>query len=219
MVTFLKAIGVIVGAILLVAFASSLIGNNSPTPTPPDPLKHAEDQIAAATQDPHKVALMECMGVKVYEDPQPAGHPPSAAECAAIEHSAGLPATPDAAPATAPDVVAPADDLTTLISHCDANSGLPCTEDLYQKVWRKIEADNGEVTKIDMRSIQRFNTGAVDVAIYTYVPNTLFDPSKLRRLTFDCAGHFMDSTGGFSEQMDAPPQSIAGQIASIVCAR
>jgi uncharacterized protein len=35
----------------------------------------------ASLNDPEKVKLLECMGVKVYNDPQPRGHPPSTAEC------------------------------------------------------------------------------------------------------------------------------------------
>lgn len=38
-------------------------------------------QLGEALRDPAKVKIIECLGVKVYEDPQPPGHPPSKAEC------------------------------------------------------------------------------------------------------------------------------------------
>ncbi|WP_169316114.1 hypothetical protein, partial [Pseudomonas agarici] len=47
-----------------------------------------KDQIQQALKDPDKVKVVECMGVKVYEDPQPLGHPPSDAECGAINAKA-----------------------------------------------------------------------------------------------------------------------------------
>jgi hypothetical protein len=33
----------------------------------------------------HGIKLAECLGFKVYSDPQPVGHPPSAAECADLQ--------------------------------------------------------------------------------------------------------------------------------------
>jgi hypothetical protein len=33
----------------------------------------------------HGIKLAECLGFKVYADPQPVGHPPSAAECAELQ--------------------------------------------------------------------------------------------------------------------------------------
>jgi|SRR5665213_9116 len=111
----------------------------------------------------------------------------------------------------------PGEVLTTLIPSCQSGGALSCSDDLYQKVWRRIEADNGEVTKIDMNSIEHFNNGTIDVAVYTYVPNTTFDPTRLRRLHFDCHGHFMDNDN-MSAMMDAAPRSVAGEVAAIVCA-
>lgn len=52
-------------------------------------LAAAEAAIAQALKDPSKVALMECIGVKVYEDPQPPGHPPSKEQCLDIIRSTG----------------------------------------------------------------------------------------------------------------------------------
>lgn len=54
-------------------------------------LGKAEAAISNALRDPKKVELMECAGVKVYEDPQPPGHPPSPEECAQIERQANIP--------------------------------------------------------------------------------------------------------------------------------
>lgn len=44
-------------------------------------LRKAQQQVGEATKDPQAVKLMECAGVKVYQDPQPPGHPPTAEEC------------------------------------------------------------------------------------------------------------------------------------------
>jgi uncharacterized protein len=49
----------------------------------------AMESVKAALKDPEKVKLIECMGVQVYENPQPRGHPPSAAECDRL--TAGMP--------------------------------------------------------------------------------------------------------------------------------
>ena len=67
--------------------ASQPIPQQAPTTADTQPeidaatLQKAQQQIGEALKDPQKVKLMECVGVKVYEDPQPAGHPPNADEC------------------------------------------------------------------------------------------------------------------------------------------
>jgi hypothetical protein len=80
--------------LLAVGYFSDQPSNNKPAvknmPDAAD-LEKAEAAVSNAMKDPQKVKLMECAGVKVYEDPQPAGHPPSADECAQIERSAGIP--------------------------------------------------------------------------------------------------------------------------------
>jgi len=111
----------------------------------------------------------------------------------------------------------PGEILTTLLPSCQIGGAISCNDDLYQKVWRKIEADNGEVTKVDMNSIEHFNNGTADVVKYTYVPNTMFDPNSLVRLKFDCHGHYMNLDGG-SLLLDAPPRSVVGEVAAIACA-
>ncbi|WP_447876950.1 lysozyme inhibitor LprI family protein [Serratia fonticola] len=52
--------------------------------------ERAKRQLEAALKDPEKVKILECMGVKVYEDPQPIGHPPSPEECEIINKANGL---------------------------------------------------------------------------------------------------------------------------------
>ncbi len=51
--------------------------------------------LSRALEDPEKIKLMECIGVQVYQDPQPPGHPPSAEECAAVLERAHIPAAPE----------------------------------------------------------------------------------------------------------------------------
>jgi|GEM_PF-1681599 len=92
-----------------------------------------------------------------------------------------------------------------------------CSQDYYQKVWLKIEVENGEVVKIDTKSIQHYNTGAAEVVVYRYVPGTNFEPENMRRLFFDCAHHYRDDTDGFSAIADVPPRSIAGAIERVAC--
>ena len=53
---------------------------------------------------------------------------------------------------------------------------------------------------------------------YTSVPNTSIDPNALTLLFFDCQGHFESwNSDGPSALMDAPPRSVAGEIAETVC--
>lgn len=54
-------------------------------------VEHAMSQLDAARHDPAKQKIFECMGVKVYDDPQPQGHPPSKQECAVIMRRAESP--------------------------------------------------------------------------------------------------------------------------------
>jgi hypothetical protein len=84
----------------------------------------------------------------------------------------------------------PGEILTKLLPSCQLGGVISCNDDLFQPVCEKIEADNGEATKIDMNSIEHFINGTADVVVYTYVPNTMFDPTRLKRLDFDCHGHF-----------------------------
>jgi hypothetical protein len=90
-------------------------------------------------------------------------------------------------------------------------------EDAFLPVWKPIESNNGEVTYVDMKSIERGAAG-MQVEVYTSVPNTIFDMDKLKVLAFDCQGHFMPfDEEGMTEWMDAPPRSVAGEIAETVC--
>jgi hypothetical protein len=91
-------------------------------------------------------------------------------------------------------------------------------EDAFLQVWKPIESDTGEVSYINMKSIERGAAG-MQVWIYTSVPNTIFDIDKLRVLAFECKGHVMPfDDEGMTKWMDAPPRSVVGAIANIVCA-
>jgi hypothetical protein len=87
--------------------------------------------------------------------------------------------------------------------------------ELCKPVWKRIEADNGEVTWIDMDLIRDIPPLHY-VWVYTSVPNTAQNPNDMKMLMFDCQGHFQ-STGG--PVMDAPPRSVAGEIAATICAK
>jgi len=108
--------------------------------------------------------------------------------------------------------------LTALIPSCSPDSGVDCTNPIYQKAWARLEAETGEVTKVNVKSIQHFNNGAAELFAYTYVPGTPYDPERMRRLFFNCVGQFRDQTEGFGPVLDAPPRSIAGKMSALACA-
>lgn len=114
----------------------------------------------------------------------------------------------------------PGETLETLLPNCRIGGAESCNDDFFQPVWRRIEADNGQVTRIDMNSIQHLGGGGTNVTVYTGAPHSMFDSTRLQMLWFDCQGHFrsFDGNMGQSDVLDAPPRSIAGGIANIVCA-
>jgi hypothetical protein len=129
---------------------------------------------------------------------------------------------PSGAKEAAPVRAAPAYSTTQkpkmfALAECRPDQGNDCTQDFFQKVWQRIEADTGEFFDVDTSSIQHVNNGSAIVAVYTHVPNTAFDFAGLRRLMFDCAGHFRDITAVAPGITKAPPHSVAGQIAKIAC--
>jgi TPR repeat protein len=90
-------------------------------------------------------------------------------------------------------------------------------------IWQTIEADNGAVYALDLKSIVQMANGlgatsGVTVGVYV-VEGELFDPNGLRSFIFDCAGHFQIFSGaGFSPMRYAPPRSIAAKIGILACA-
>ena len=109
--------------------------------------------------------------------------------------------------------------VTALIPNCSPNGGVSCNDDVFQKVWLQIEANTGEVTKVDMISIHHATNGSALLVAYTSVPNTMFDPNKLQQYIFDCRGHFQPVDNSSTQQpQDAPPRSVAGKMAAIACA-
>jgi len=122
--------------------------------------------------------------------------------------------------ATPPLLVPPttADDgLTQILPGCTPNWPGPCNDDLFKKVWATIEADNGELTKVDTNSFQHGEGGVTAVRIYTNLPGAIYDGTREKYLMFDCAGHYGDLAGPV--QYDAPPGSVAGKIAALACAK
>ena len=113
----------------------------------------------------------------------------------------------------------PGETLETLLPNCRIGGAESCNDDFFQPVWKRIEADNGQVTRIDMNSIQHIGGGGTNVTVYTGAPHSVFDSTRLQMLRFDCQGHFrsFDGNMGQSDVLDAPPRSIAGEIATIVC--
>ena len=79
---------------------------------------------------------------------------------------------------------------------------------------RTIEADNGTVYRFDMNLVFREAGG-----VYAMVHDSSQDSWESTMMEFDCAGHFliMSQMGEMSEWMYAPPRSIAGKIAEMVC--
>lgn len=101
---------------------------------------------------------------------------------------------------------------------CPADGQTDCSNDYFQKVWMRFEADNGEVTKLDTKSIVRSTSGIVDAAIYTFVPGSMFQASRVRLLAFTCQGEYQDLSAGISSPwLDAPPNSVIGNVAAVAC--
>jgi hypothetical protein len=86
----------------------------------------------------------------------------------------------------------------------------------YKSDWRTIEAANGSVYKIDQKSISHMNNGTAELIVYA-VEGDDYNPTNVKRLWFDCHGHYQDHTGGISATLYAPPRSIAGQLSAIAC--
>lgn len=105
-----------------------------------------------------------------------------------------------------------------LLTNCQVGGPVSCNNDIYQPVWLRIIADNGETTKVDMNSIERLPGGGVSVITYSFAPGSRFDESRLQRLFFDCAGHYQGGNPP-TESGDAPPRSVAGRIARAMCGR
>lgn len=112
--------------------------------------------------------------------------------------------------------VAAAPGLSKLVEQCDPATNHNACGNIARPVWRRFEAANGEVTKIDVSTIRRTRQGGVIITSYTGVPFTRFDMHRLRGLYFNCAGQFSDMSA-LGDAIDAPPRSVAGQIAAAVC--
>lgn len=82
--------------------------------------------------------------------------------------------------------------------------------------WRKLEAANGAVIAYDANSIAHHIGGGAEISVYA-VEGETFNPRNLRRLVFDCQGHFFD-TSAMDRIEYAPPLSVVGRIGEIACA-
>lgn len=87
--------------------------------------------------------------------------------------------------------------------------------------WTTIRSDSGDEARYMVIGLAdpTHSQRALDIAIYKGGPGA-YDPEALRRVTFDCAGHFWDSTGpGVGPIEHTSPHSFEGAIASAVCPR
>ena len=106
----------------------------------------------------------------------------------------------------------PGEKLETLLPNCPVGGGLSCNDDRFQKVWKRVVSNTGEVTMIDMNSITHLENGTTNVSAWRSgdLGTTL--------LWFDCRGHMRTFLGmDASPVMNAPPRSVGGVIAKIVC--
>ena len=106
--------------------------------------------------------------------------------------------------------------------------------------WQRLETDTGLVIAIDLGSIERaqndfagmakINKEAglpvprtdgrpryADATVCVEVENNTCSPFNMKRLRFDCHGHFIDVRDMTSTMMPAPPRSMAGLLAAIAC--
>jgi len=108
--------------------------------------------------------------------------------------------------------------ITTLAKYCPNEPNVNCNDDIYQKFWLHLEATNGERYRLNLNSVKDGTTGAVMATVYITPPNVMFDWQRMHTLLFNCNNTFIDITHGISNNvMDAPPNSVAGQIQKIVC--
>jgi hypothetical protein len=81
--------------------------------------------------------------------------------------------------------------------------------------WQRIEADNGAASAIELNSVASWSTGEV-YAIICALDGDVCPLSGMRRVLFDCRGHYTPiDFGGVSLQ--APPRSVIGRLADIAC--
>lgn len=85
-----------------------------------------------------------------------------------------------------------------------------------QSKWQNVEADNGSIYRVDLNSISHYSNGTADMIVYA-VEGTDYNPQNLRRLWFDCRGHFRDETGPIGPTEYAPPRSVAGRMSDVAC--
>lgn len=83
--------------------------------------------------------------------------------------------------------------------------GPACAEQMlpYKSDWRTIEAADGSVYKIDQKSISHMNNGTAELIVYA-VESDNYNPTNVKRLWFDCHGHYQDHTGGISATLYSP---------------
>jgi hypothetical protein len=86
----------------------------------------------------------------------------------------------------------------------------------YKSDWMEVKATDGSIYEIDRKSIFHFSNGTSEIIVFA-VQSGPYDPRNVRRLWFDCHGHFQDRTAGASHTEYAQPGSIAAQFSSIAC--
>lgn len=98
-----------------------------------------------------------------------------------------------------------------------AKAATPIAQPTYEPEWRIIEADNGAVYALDMKSVSHlYYCGGCADAVMCVVDNNQCPAPNMRRIRFDCHGHYIETDGGGGMQM-APPRSVVGQMAAAAC--
>jgi len=83
-------------------------------------------------------------------------------------------------------------------------------------LWKIIESENGSKIKVDVNSFDRMSNGTAWAMVYS-VDGSTFRPENLRRIWFDCQGHYRDETGSIGPTLLAPPRSMIGQVSTMAC--
>jgi hypothetical protein len=86
----------------------------------------------------------------------------------------------------------------------------------YKSDWMEVQATDGSVYKIDRKSVSHFSNGTSEIIVFA-VHDGPYDPRNVRRLWFDCHGHFQDHTDGVSRTEYATPGSMAAHFSAIAC--
>ena len=104
--------------------------------------------------------------------------------------------------------------LTTVSTGAAADDGNPDVRNgRWSPLFQNVEADNGQVYRVDLNSIRHFNTGFSRVLVCVQ-QGSACSPS-LVEFYFDCHGRYMDLSN--MRWPYVPSKSVVAQVSKIAC--